>query len=401
VYLAGTLGASPGAVALALALVSAENRRYRTHSGSASILRSLSLVMRSARTTPAFTVQEIARAAGVETADVLDELGESGDHSVLVLRADAVRLVRLFGRRRQSGQGDRADVGPAIETPLFAPPARLGRAAGLPAAAAGTLHAAVLATVLLIVAVGADVPTALVSAASERLEPLRLVYLAIPGLGGGGGGGGRRERSPAPKAERLGHARVSSPLPARRPAPVAAPAVSQPEPPKPVLEAEPLPPVIAPVVPVPDDQRDRTGVLEESPADAGSRGRGTGGGTGSGAGTGVGEGDGPGVGPGSGGGTGGGPYRPGSGIEPPTVLREVKPTYTEPARQRGITGEVVLEVVVQRDGSVRVGRVIQGLGSGLDERAIDAVRQWRFSPARRLGQPVDVIVEVAVEFRLR
>jgi protein TonB len=45
--------------------------------------------------------------------------------------------------------------------------------------------------------------------------------------------------------------------------------------------------------------------------------------------------------------------------------------------------------------------VIQGLGSGLDERAIEAVRQWRFSPARRMGQPVDVIVEVVVEFRLR
>ena len=182
---------------------------------------------------------------------------------------------------------------------------------------------------------------------------------------------------------------------------MAVPEVPQLEPPKPVLAAEPLPPIIAPVVPVLADQRDRAGVLEESRADAGSHGPGAGGGTGSGTGTGVGEGDGPGVGPGSGGGTGGGPYRPGSGIEPPTVLREVKPTYTESARQRGITGEVVLEVVVQRDGSVRVGRVIQGLGTGLEERAIEAVRQWRFSPARRMGQPVDVIVEVVVEFRLR
>jgi len=357
--------------------------------------------MRSTRASPAFTAQEIARAAGVETAAVLAELGGGGHHDVLVPRSDAIRLVRLFRRRRQRGPDDRADVGPAVQAALFAPPAHMSRAAGMPAAAAGTLHAAIVATVLLIVAVGADVPTALVSVASERLEPIRLVYLAIPGPGGGGGGGGRRDRSPAPKAERLGHARVSSPLPPRRPAPVAAPAVPQPEPPKPVLPAEPLPPIIAPVVPIPADQRDRTGVLEESRADAGSHGPGAGGGTGSGTGTGVGEGDGPGVGPGSGGGTGGGPYRPGSGIEPPTVLREVKPTYTESARQRGITGEVVLEVVVQRDGSVRVGRVIQGLGSGLDERAIEAVRQWRFSPARRMGQPVDVIVEVVVEFRLR
>jgi TonB family protein len=46
-------------------------------------------------------------------------------------------------------------------------------------------------------------------------------------------------------------------------------------------------------------------------------------------------------------------------------------------------------------------RVLRGLGSGLDQRAIDAVRQWRFNPARRHGTPVDVMVEIAVEFRLR
>jgi periplasmic protein TonB len=46
-------------------------------------------------------------------------------------------------------------------------------------------------------------------------------------------------------------------------------------------------------------------------------------------------------------------------------------------------------------------RVMRGLGGGLDERAVQAVRQWRFTPARRLGTPVDVMVEVAVEFRLR
>ena len=45
--------------------------------------------------------------------------------------------------------------------------------------------------------------------------------------------------------------------------------------------------------------------------------------------------------------------------------------------------------------------LLQGLGGGLDQRAVDAVRQWRFSPAHRQGVPVDVIVEVAVEFKLR
>jgi len=204
---------------------------------------------------------------------------------------------------------------------------------------------------------------------------------------------------PAPKAMQKGTAKISSPVPTQAPAPVEAP-VKPPEPPK-VLASESLPPILAPVVSVPSDDRSRAGVLDAPAAEADSKGPGTGGGAGTGSGTGMGEGDGPGIGPGSGGGTGGGPYRPGSGVEPPTILREVKPTYTEAARVRGITGEVVLEIVVTRDGSVGRVRVLQGLGSGLDERAVEAVRQWRFSPARRLGQPVDVQVEVAVEFRLR
>jgi protein TonB len=98
---------------------------------------------------------------------------------------------------------------------------------------------------------------------------------------------------------------------------------------------------------------------------------------------------------------GGGPYRPGSGITPPRLLREVKADYTEDARLRGIGGEVVMEIVVRRDGTVGEVKILQGLGGGLNERATQAVRQWRFSPAERLGVPVDVIVEVAVEFKLR
>jgi protein TonB len=82
-------------------------------------------------------------------------------------------------------------------------------------------------------------------------------------------------------------------------------------------------------------------------------------------------------------------------------VREVKPIYTEEGRQRAVEGDVVLEVVVRADGRVGAVRLVQGLGAGLDQRAIEAVRQWAFTPARRLGTPVDVLVEVAVEFRLR
>ena len=180
------------------------------------------------------------------------------------------------------------------------------------------------------------------------------------------------------------------------PTPVAKPVESPPAETTPA----PTPPVVAPVATVAADQHDRVGVPDTTAA-GDSHGPGTGGGAGTGSGTGVGQGDGAGIGPGSGGGTGGGPYRPGAGITPPSILREVKPDYTEDARRRGINGDVELEIIVRSDGTVADVRLLRGLGAGLDQRAIDAVRQWRFTPARRFGTPVDVIVEVAVEFRLR
>jgi TonB family protein len=246
---------------------------------------------------------------------------------------------------------------------------------------------------------GGAAPQARVTA--DEQKEARLVFLALPGPGGGGGGGGRQEPRPAARAERKGISTIRSPLPVRRPPPpVDPPKIVRVADPPPV-RAEPLPPVVAPVVPVAADVRDTVGVPVETAPAPESHGPGTGNGAGTGRGTGVGEGEGAGIGPGSGGGTGGGPYRPGSGITPPSLLREVRPDYTEDARRRGISGDVVLEIVVRRDGTVGDVRVLQGLGAGLDQRAIEAVRQWRFSPAQRQGVPVDVIVEVAVEFKLR
>jgi TonB family protein len=175
----------------------------------------------------------------------------------------------------------------------------------------------------------------------------------------------------------------------------------KPAPPPPPLAAETLPAVVAPIISAPADTRNRVGVLQQSTADTDSHGPGKGGGAGTGTGAGLGEGEGNGIGPGSGGGTGGGPYRPGSGIEPPRLVREVRADYTEDARQRGLVGDVVLEIVVRRDGTVGDVKILQGLAGGLNDRAVQAVRQWRFTPARRQGIPVDVVVEVALEFKLR
>ena len=262
-------------------------------------------------------------------------------------------------------------------------------------ALSSTVHATLFVVILLLGTFDLAPRAATLAHEPPPADLLRLVFLPTPGPGGGGGGGGLQERLAPPKAMREGRQKTSSPVPAVKPI---APA---PAPTPPPIASEPLPTLIAPIVSSPADPQTRIGVLEQTTAQNDVHGPGNGGGAGTGSGTGLGSGTGPGVGPGSGGGTGGGPYRPGSGIQPPRVLREVKADYTEDARRRALSGEVVLEIVVRRDGSVGDVKMLQGLGSGLDERAIQAVRQWRFAPATRQGTPVDVLVEVAVEFKLR
>jgi len=260
-----------------------------------------------------------------------------------------------------------------------------------PLAVSSTAHVALFAALIVIASLGLGGASAITESRVDP-EPLRLVFLALPGEGGGGGGGGLKQKAPPPKAERKGTAHIDSPVPAPPPPPA-------PEPPK----AEPPPPpepVKAPVAEVAASPETRDGQIAPAPP-VESRGSGDQGGVGTGAGTGIGEGKGPGIGEGDGGGTGGGPFRPGSGIEPPSIRHEVKPDYTEEARRRNIRGDVLMEIVVKRDGTVSDVRVLRGLGYGLDERAVEAVKQWSFNPATRKGVPVDVLVEVAMEFRLR
>jgi len=271
----------------------------------------------------------------------------------------------------------------------------------LPFAVSSTLHAGAFAAIVFVFTFAPSPVATTLATVDPPAEPMRLVMLNVPGPGGGGGGGGLLQKTPPPKAMREGKKTVSSPMPKREPPKVIQPVPTPPEPKPAPLEAESLPVVVAPIVTAPADNRDRAGVLQQARTEAESRGPGQGGGAGTGRGTGLGEGDGSGVGPGSGGGTGGGPFRPGSGITPPRVVQEVKAEYTDEARRAGIIGEVVLEIVVRRDGSVGDVRLLKGLGGGLNDRARQAVRQWRFAPATRQGTPVDVIVEVAVEFKLR
>lgn len=86
----------------------------------------------------------------------------------------------------------------------------------------------------------------------------------------------------------------------------------------------------------------------------------------------------------------------------PTVTRRVMPRYPESARMRGIEGQVVIEAIVARDGSVEPGmKVVQSIPA-LDEAALEAFRQWRFTPGRDAsGRPLRVILQAPVRFVLR
>ena len=234
----------------------------------------------------------------------------------------------------------------------------------------------------------------------ELVQPNRENYgvVWLPGVGpGGGGGGGGNESLELPRQVEL-----QGPDDAELSIPV------EPEPDYVEPEIEPdLLQTLQMNIPVlsmasaPDTQ---AGVLEGLMTSTTlSQGSGRGGGAGSGDGTGIGSGQGAGLGPGQGDGMGGGLYRPGSGIENPQLVREVKPRYTAEAMRAKVQGSVWLEVVVRPDGTVGDITVTKSLDTvfGLDDEAIRAAQQWRFAPGTRFGEPVAVLVSIELSFTLR
>ena len=131
-----------------------------------------------------------------------------------------------------------------------------------------------------------------------------------------------------------------------------------------------------------------------------SNGTGAGGGIGSGSGGGVGSGKGPGFGPGEGGGTGGGIFHVGGGVSPPRAIYQPEPEFSEEARKAKYQGVCTLGLIVGTDGRPTNIHVIGSLGMGLDEKAIDAVKNWKFEPAMKDGHPVRVEIAVEVDFHL-
>ncbi|HKT87436.1 MAG TPA: energy transducer TonB [Candidatus Sulfotelmatobacter sp.] len=131
-----------------------------------------------------------------------------------------------------------------------------------------------------------------------------------------------------------------------------------------------------------------------------SNGTGSGGGIGSGSGGGVGSGTGPGFGPGEGGGVGGGIFHVGGGVSAPRAIYSPEPEFSEEARKAKYQGTCTLALVVGTDGRPSNIRVQSSLGMGLDEKAIEAVKNWKFEPAMKDGHPVRVEIAVEVDFHL-
>ena len=205
---------------------------------------------------------------------------------------------------------------------------------------------------------------------------------------GGGGGGGDRDKLQASR----GH------IPKRSLEQFAPPeVVVRNEKPKLIAEATVI---VPPQVNLPNNSLPNLGDPRSTMVGPPANGIGYGASIGSGSGLGIGNGFGGGVGDGIGGGYGGGVFVVGGGVSAPRPIYKPDPEYSPEARQAKYQGAVVLSLIVAADGTPRNLRVARSLGMGLDEKAIEAVKQWRFEPARRNGKPVAVAVDVEVSFRL-
>lgn len=225
----------------------------------------------------------------------------------------------------------------------------------------------------------------------ERL-PNDIVWIAEEGPGGGGGGGGDNSPEPPKAVELPGKDKVSVPVEVE-PEPVK----EEPKTPEPPQET------LIPAMQTAAAPTEAPGAITAETPGATSAGSGSGGGGGTGTGGGSGSGDGRGLGEGNTAGTGGGAYDIGNGVSSPRLLREVKPLYTAEAMRAKVQGVVQLRAVVMPDGTVERVEVLRSLDPvfGLDQEAIKAARQWRFTPGMRLGEPVAVRVQLELTFTLR
>jgi protein TonB len=95
-----------------------------------------------------------------------------------------------------------------------------------------------------------------------------------------------------------------------------------------------------------------------------------------------------------------GPVRVGGNVKAPVIVKKVEPEYTEVARKGKIAGVVILEAIINKNGQLEDVRVLKPLPMGLSEKAVEAVKEWRFKPGTMNGEPVAVIFNLTINFTL-
>jgi TonB family protein len=288
-------------------------------------------------------------------------------------------------------KGIRADRGRKIEmtaTPVEVADLWSQGNTGLPRLLSVGLHALLIAGLIIPTYLVFKTPPSTVTSIMLAQPPLILKLPPKDTSSGGGGGGGRKTITPPSKGQ-IPRGADKQIVPPMVEAKNLAPTLT--------AETTVIAPQLANLIPVPNVPfGDPNGVVGPP-----SAGPGKGGGIGSGDGTGIGPGKGGGVGPGEGGGIGGGVFQVGGGVTEPTLLSQIQPEYSDDGRKARIQGTVELLIVVQADGSVRFENVRKSLGYGLDQKAMEAVKKWKFLPGKKDGKPVATYVSVLVNFSLR
>jgi protein TonB len=253
---------------------------------------------------------------------------------------------------------------------------------GVSAAGSAALHAAVCLALIAALRVGPE--NAATESPTALLLPQHLVWIPHVEAGGGRSGGGDQSAAPARQARLIGSDATTVP------AAEGVPSLTLSETPPEEIKA-------IPAKPMADATQALAGVIESNIASTASPGPGV-----------IGAGDIPGSERGDFGtrpasGFGPGASRGGPGVSMPTLIEQVRPSYTADAMRARVQGSVWIECVVMPDGSVGDLRITRSLDRrfGLDEEAVKAARRWRFRPGRLNGQPTSVIVSIELTFSVR
>lgn len=251
------------------------------------------------------------------------------------------------------------------------------------------LHAGIFAAIVWFVLQARNpiVPTQKVEVTPIVVPPyLPPVTAPAPQSMGGGGGGGFHQPIEANK----GH------LPPVEKTPINPPELQVDHPKLAVAPAIVMPQQIK----IADNSIPNLGVTQSTQVVMKSQGSGSGSGFGQGGGGGIGAGEGGGIGSGTVGGYGGGVMTVGGGVSAPVVIHRVVPEATDEARRSKFQGVASIGLIVDVQGNPEGVHVVHPLGMGLDQKAVEAVRQYKFKPAMFQGHPVPVQLVIEVDFHI-